>query len=317
VGGGPHVAIVILNWNNLEDTLGCIESLRRSSFPSRRMIVVDNGSTDGSRAGLRGVPDIDLVEIEHNVGPARGQNAGVKRALEGPCDYVLLMNNDIVVHEEMVARLVAVAERDPLVGLVGPKMYYFEPADLLWFAGGTVSRWRGKSKHIGFKQRDAGQHDRLREIDYVGAAAMLVRRAVYEQIGGENPAFFIYFNDTDFCMRAKAAGWKIVYAPDAVLWHKVSAAIVDESPYFWAEKNRSRIVFVRTLARRHRLVALAYIAMFDTPRDLIRLARRGRRDCIAAYLRGLRAGLTAPLDLALPTDAVGSDRVAPPYASRP
>jgi GT2 family glycosyltransferase len=316
MGGGPEVAIVILNWNNLEDTLECIESLRRSSFRSFRMIVVDNGSTDGSQAALREVPDIELVEIEHNIGPTRGLNVGVKRALEGACDYVVPMNNDIVVHEEMVARLVAVAEGDPLVGVAGPKMYYFEPPDLLWFAGGTVSRWRGKSKHIGFKQRDTGQHDRLREIDYVGGAAVLVRRAVYEQIGGENPAFFIYFNDTDFCMRAKAAGWKVVYAPDAILWHKVSAAIVHESPYYWFNKNRTRAVFARTLARRHRLVSLAYIAMVDTPRDLIGLALRGRRDCIAAYLRGLRAGLTAPLDLALPADELGTDRVAPADVSR-
>jgi GT2 family glycosyltransferase len=316
VGDGPGVAIVILNWNNLDDTLGCIESLRRSSYRNCRMVVVDNGSTDGSQAGLREIPDIDLVEIEHNIGPTRGQNVGVKRALEDSCDYVVLANNDIVVHEEMIARLVAAAEADPLVGIAAPKMYYFEPPDLLWFAGGTVSRWRGKSKHIGFKQPDAGQHDRPREIDYVGAAAMLVRREVYEQIGGENPAYFIYFNDTDFCMRAKGAGWKVLYTPDAILWHKVSTAVVDDSPNFWFQKNRSRAVFVRKLARRHRLVALAYIAMFDTPRDLIRLAWLGRRDCIVAYLRGLRAGLTAPLDLAMRADELGTDRVAPAHVSR-
>src|SRR5271154_4715210 len=116
----PFIWIVVLNWNGLSDTLACLESLRHLNYANRRVLVVDNGSTDGSVAGLRRAPEVEVIEAGRKLGYARGNNLGIRYALERGADFILVLNNDTTVDPMLLDELIAAAERNPGVGCFGP-----------------------------------------------------------------------------------------------------------------------------------------------------------------------------------------------------
>ena len=289
----PSLGIVILNWNGAPDTLACLESLRRGSYRGARLIVVDNGSTDRSQEVLRPIEDVELVEIPSNIGVAAALNRGVECALRHGCEFILAMNNDTVVDDKTVAVLMRAIESDGRIGIVAPKMYYYDEPRTIWCAGGRVNRWKGETSHIGMLEMDRGQFDELEDVDYVSGCALLARREVYEALGGYDTAYRVYFEDTDFCLRAQRAGWRVVAVPRANLWHKVSMTVGRDSPNYWSQFIRSRILFVRSnFDRTGRASALAYVVGIETFRMLVHFAIRGKRNCVRPYLSGLASGLT-------------------------
>jgi len=292
----PLVAVVLVNWNRPQDTLECIESLRHMNYRRFLTILVDNGSTDGSLEAFSVLEDVELISNGANLGIARANNVGIRRALEAGADYVLLLNNDTIVDGDMVRILVETCEADPTIGMVGPTMYYHDEPTTIWYAGGRIHPWRGDTSHVGMLEEDRGQYGEVTDTDYVTSCAMLVRREVIEQIGEVDPAYFIYFDETDFCVRAQRRGWRVVFVPHARLWHKISRTMGAGSARYWFHYTRSRLVFVRkNFTPVHRAAALAYIALLDGPRMVGHFVRRRKLDCIEPYLRGLREGLTMPI----------------------
>jgi GT2 family glycosyltransferase len=222
----PSVAVVVLTWNGRDLTLDCLRSLAAVKTANLRVLVVDNGSTDDTVAAVRaqGDPRVTVLENGANLGFAAGNNAGIRRALDSGADFVLLLNNDTVVDPDFVDHLLAGARANPDVGIAGPKIYFFDPPDRIWFAGGEVSMWRGTARHIGIRETDRGQHDRARDVDYVSGCALLARRAVFERVGLLDPGYRAYFEDADLCARATRAGFRVRYVPAAKVWHRISAS---------------------------------------------------------------------------------------------
>ncbi len=292
----PLVGIVMLNWNGLEDTTACLESLRRTASVPYRVVLVDNGSDEEERRLLRQIPDITLIENEENLGFTRANNAGIREALARGCTHVLLLNNDTIVDEQLLAELLSAVDEAPEIGIAAPKIYYFDHPDILWFAGGRVDFWRGDSAHIGIGERDAGQYDHVRDVDYVTACAMLVKRAVFEDVGELDPAYFIYFDETDFCVRARRAGYRLVLAPRARLLHKVSGAMGSGSANFWFHFTRSRVIFLRKHASAlQKATAAAWFLLVDVPRMNVHFLRRGKLDCFGPFFRAIGEGLRYPV----------------------
>lgn len=222
----PRVAVLILNWNGRELTIDCLDSLIPVETPNVELIVVDNGSTDGSVEAIRGRfgNRVTVIANEHNLGFAGGNNAGIRYALDAGADFVLLLNNDTVVDAALIDHLLQPFADDPGVGITGPKIYYYTPRDQIWFAGGRIFLARGTSCHIGIRQTDNGQYDRRAEIDYVTGCALMASRAVFEKCGLLDPGYVAYYEDVDFCMRARRAGFSIVFEPGGRVWHKISAS---------------------------------------------------------------------------------------------
>jgi GT2 family glycosyltransferase len=220
------VAVIVLSWNGKELTLDCLRSLATIETPGVALIVVDNASSDGSVEAIRDAfgDRVELIVNDGNLGFAGGNNVGIKHALKGGADYVLLLNNDTVVDAGLIDHMLAPFSTDSDVGITGPKIYYYTPRDQVWFAGGEVFLARGTSRHIGIRQPDRGQFDRTREVDYVTGCALMARREVYEAVGMRDLSYVAYYEDTDFCMRARRAGYKIVYVPGGKVWHKISAS---------------------------------------------------------------------------------------------
>ena len=221
-----RVAIIVLNWNGKSLTLECLDSLQVLDYPSAEIMVVDNASTDGSVEAIRERygDNITVIANESNLGFSQGNNVGIERALRDGADFILLLNNDTVVDPQLVTHLVDPLIAEPKIGISGPKIYYYDPPDQIWFAGGEVFLGRGITRHVGIRETDTGQFDRRADTDYITGCALMAGRAVFEKVGLLDPSYRAYFEDTDFCMRARRAGFRIVYVPEGKVWHKVSAS---------------------------------------------------------------------------------------------
>jgi GT2 family glycosyltransferase len=243
----PQVAIIVLNWNGLNDTLDCLESLACLDYPNYEFVVVDNGSTDGSVPVIRErFPGVTIIENGENLGYSGGNNVGLRYAIAQGADYALLLNNDTIVDPTFLRILVDAAETDPLIGMAGPTIYYHERPDVIWSAGGGIDWQRGSTRMVGLDERDQGQFGaEPRAVDFITGCAMLVRRTVMEQVGLLDERFFAYYEETEWCVRASRAGFKIVHVPLAHIWHKISPATQADSPLVHYYMTRNRLLFLK------------------------------------------------------------------------
>ena len=248
LGTAPLVFLVILNWNGWSDTVECVESCRKLTYPNFRILIVDNGSTDGSEAILRErFPDIEFIQTGANLGFAGGNNAGIRRALELGAEYVWLLNNDTVVDAESLSALVRVAEGDTGIGMVGSKIVYYDNPRLIWFAGAVLDPTKPhRPHHRGLREEDRGQYDTTEETGYVTGCSLLARREMIEQVGLLEEELFLYFEDVDWSARDRRAGWRLMYAPASVVRHKESSSAGGAaSPTVVYYTARNRLYFVR------------------------------------------------------------------------
>lgn len=219
------ITVVIVNWNGKDLTLECLHSLRSVTHPGMRILVVDNGSTDGSVEAFRtAFPDVEVLSLGENRRFAGGNNIGIQKALEDGADAVLLLNNDTVVDPGMPAFLVEHLVRDNHFGMVVPKIYYHQPPTCLWYAGGVISFWTGTMRHRGIRETDRGQYDHASETEYATGCCVLVTRELISRIGMLDESYFMYTEDADWSQRARMAGYRIMFEPRAKVWHKLSVS---------------------------------------------------------------------------------------------
>ena len=244
----PSVAIIVLNWNNASDTIACLGSLRHIEYANCTVVVVDNGSTDESVTRIRAqFPKIEILQTGANLGYAGGNNVGIRHALEQDADYVCILNNDITVEPDFLTRLPSVFQTYSYsdAGVVTPLVGEMPDRGRVWALGSAVN-WRTGAVtrlHAGEPVRALRNHDPL-EVDIASGAAMLVKREVLERVGLLDEAFFLYFEETDWCLRIRQAGYCILAVPSSVVWHKVSATLGTTSPVidYYMLRNHLRLI---------------------------------------------------------------------------
>lgn len=164
-----------------------------------------------------------LIENDKNYGFAEGNNIGIRYALKTlDAGYVLLLNNDTVVDKDFLGEMVNIGEVDKNIGIIGPKIYYYDEPNVIWCIGGKIDWKFARGLHVGTNEVDNGQYNEMKEFDYVSGSAFLIKRGVIDKIGLMDKKFFLYFEETDLALRAFENGYKSVYAPKAKIWHKVS-----------------------------------------------------------------------------------------------
>lgn len=217
------LGVLILNWNGLSDTRECLNSLLPA--PDWSVIyVVDNGSRDDSVKTLKSEfgSQIKLIETGANLLFAGGNNFGINVALQEGCDAILLLNNDTILEAETLPNLLIAAYRNP-DKLLCPKILYASERDKLWYAGGI---WKGgRIAHRGIRENDNGQYDVEQVTDWGTGCALWIPRSVIEKNGVLDDEFKLYYEDVEYCLRAKANGIETVYVPSSKMWHKVSASL--------------------------------------------------------------------------------------------
>ncbi|HXG36578.1 MAG TPA: glycosyltransferase family 2 protein [Dehalococcoidia bacterium] len=268
----PSVAIILLNWNGLADTRACLESLQKIDYPEYRVIVVDNGSAGDEAQALRQqfAGYAQVLESGRNYGFAGGCNIGIRQALEQKTDYVLLLNNDTVVATDFLTRMVEAAQSLPDLAAVCPKTYFYGQDGVIYSTGGKVNLWTATSRAIGRGQRDNGQLDSLAMRDYADGVCMLIPRQALERVGLLDEDYFAYWEETDWCFRARELGLRCYYVPSARIWHKAERSLFPDSDFYYLFR-RNAFLFVRKRGRPYHLISALLLYLFwYGPRYLVR-----------------------------------------------
>ena len=193
----PKVAIVLVNWNGREDTLECLDSIGKIDYPNFAVVLVDNGSSDGSVMAIREqFAGQEIIETGANLGFTGGDNVGISHALSHGAEYILLLNNDTIVDPQLLNSFLAVSRAKKDVGIFGAKIYYYASPDVIWYAG---SRWRQETQHfvhIGIRCIDDGKEfNDVAETDYVCGCALYAPAEIFETVGPFDERLFLTFED--------------------------------------------------------------------------------------------------------------------------
>jgi len=261
----PLVTIIIVNWNGKQVTSECLQSLRTVDYSPFKIYVVDNASSDGSAEEIvPSFPEVQLIRNDTNRFYAGGNNYGFQIAMQDKPEFVLFLNNDTVVDKDFLKYLVSVISYDEKIGMVGPKIYHYDQPDVIWSAGGFVSFFRGKTGHYGLRKTDSERWSRQRDVGYLTGCAQLIRAELYQKLGGFDESYHMYSEDVDLCQRIRNARYKIVYVPEANIWHKISSSSGGGlTTYKIRNKIRSNLRFFRKYAHWYHWLTIPLFVFFD------------------------------------------------------
>lgn len=197
-----------------------MDALQRSTYPNHAVFVMDAATADGSIGAVRlAFPGVIIHSLRENRGYAGNNNAGIAMALADGADWIFLLNDDAFVAPDCVEKLVEVGERDPGIGIIGPLVYHADEPTIIQSAGGWMNaRWQ--TGHIGQNEPDNSQYIEPRDVDWLSGCALMIRRQVVEEVGELDEDFFCYWEETEWCLRARQQGWRAVNVPAAKVWHR-------------------------------------------------------------------------------------------------
>lgn len=232
----PNIFVSIINYNGNKDTLLCLKSLEELKIEGFRLevIVIDNGSKNVFEVVQNEFKNFKLhiLKSDKNLGFSGGQNLGIKYALGKKADYVVVLNNDVLLDKYLILELLKTFEIKKNAGLVSPKIYFvkgyefhkdrYEDKDLgkvFWYAGGIMDWQNVIGSHRGVDEVDKGQYDKLEKTDFVSGCCVMIKKEVFETVGFFDDNYFLYYEDNDLCQRAKKIDFECYYQPKAILWH--------------------------------------------------------------------------------------------------
>lgn len=294
-----RIGIVTVTFNSEPVIEEFLDSIAIQTHSDYLMYVVDNASKDKSvglvRERMGNDPRCIVIANERNLGIAVGNNIGIERALADGCSHVLLLNNDTTFGSDLLSGLLAASGKLNAPMLV-PKITFADPSDTLWCAGGRFIPLRGyATEHCGEGEKDSGQYDTARTIEYAPTCCMLIRRQVFEEIGLMDERYFVYYDDVDFCFRALRQGVKLWYSPMPTLAHKVSSLTGGSfSTFSVTQLTRGKVIFMRKHFKQPLRSALLALYQVFICRRMFSSAYGGLKSfriSQAAFMDGLRVNL--------------------------
>jgi GT2 family glycosyltransferase len=264
------------------------------SYKEVEIILIDNGSTDGSGARIHAeFPSVAYRHFDKNLGFSEGNNAGMRIAFERGAAYVLLLNNDTIVDPHFIEPLLEFDSTNNKIGAQCGKIYYLSEPQTLWYAGGNYSIDKAVSAHRGMYEPDTGRYDAIEDTEFTTGCMMFIRRTVLDDVGLLDNSFFAYFEDADWCLRARNLGYRIIYNPRARIWHEISATSKVDSPAYLYLHMRNKILMVHKHGRPGRWMLFLPYYLYFFGRHLLRKAIWHRSwTGIQAIIAGIRDGLT-------------------------
>jgi alpha-1,3-rhamnosyl/mannosyltransferase len=271
-----RVGIVVLNYRGTADTMACVQSLAELDVPAR-VVVVDNGSQDGSAETLSGVVGIELILNDSNVGFAAGNNIAISRLLADGLEFVWVLNNDTTVERTTLTELLAVAEAAPRAGAIGSAIYDMaRPDRVLTLGGGSLGRWTGRTTDA----RRAGD-----KVDYITAASMLLRGDALRDVGMFDQRYFFTWEDVELCTRLVRHGWSLAVAERARVWHRWGGTLAPLAPLRLREHAAGLVVYMRSHSPAPWLTTVPMLGYYA-----VTAARQRRLELWRAAWRGWRDG---------------------------
>lgn len=301
----PTVAIILLNWNDYRHTSECLRSLNKLQYKSTKLIVVDNASSDNSLQLLKEeFFDVNFLENNENLGFTGGNNVGIRFALELGCEYMMLLNNDTVVENDFLSKLLHSLMNDPSAGAAQPKILFNENRELIWSAGGIFKPLFSLAPTIGHQEIDKGQFESQEYMDWISCCAFLVKSDVIKEVGLEDEIFFYgCFDDVDLSLRVRDAGYNLLYNPKSVIYHDVMSAVKSEGrkdgnikPFFHYLVTRNHWFFIRKHTKFIYLPTSFVYQLFKLVAYSSVFILRGRFLKLKAFVHGFFNGIIQPLD---------------------
>ncbi|HTP07089.1 MAG TPA: glycosyltransferase family 2 protein [Anaerolineae bacterium] len=257
-------AIVVLNWENAAGTVACLDSLKACTAANITLIVVDNGSGDDSVSLIRQRhPDLPLIETGANLGYAGGNNVGIHYALEHGADYVAILNNDVSVSPDFLGPLLAASQLFSNEAIITPMICETERPEIIWALGAQVNWSTADSQRLYAGQPRATWKDHAPfNVEFAVGTAMLASRQVWERAGLIDESFFLYFEETDWCVQARRLGIPSVAAPASCIWHEANAGGGRTSPRVTYYMTRNALQLLRrNLAGRQRILPMLRVTL--------------------------------------------------------
>ena len=306
----PLLSVITLNYNQSQVTCEFLHSLRKVTYPNLEVIIVDNNSVDDPTQEFKvAYPAAQIIRSKENLGFTGGNNLGMKLS-QGK--YVFIVNNDTEVTEDIFERMLEGFSVDPKVGVVSPKIRYFDQPERIQFAGFTsINPFTGRNSGVGHLEVDQGQHDKGAFSPYAHGAAMLVKREVLNNVGIFPEHFFFYYEELDWSAQITRAGYKIYYQPQALIFHKDSVTMGRESAMKAFYLTRNRILFMRRNFSRFQLACFyAFFSLLTVPKTLLKYIVKGQWEHLRSFYQALAWNLnysnpekdqrTSIQDIALP-----------------
>ena len=282
----PEVAIVILNYNSYEDTLECLESLKKINYQHYRVIVVDNGSTNRSAEILLEAcrtENTEFIKSKANLGYAGGNNLGIARAMEEGADYICVLNNDVEVSPDFLNVLVPFMEQNREIGVCGPLICEYDSRENVQSSGARINYWIGEVPILNNGKKVQEIEGNVIECDYIGGACMLFRREAILENGYIPEIYFLFFEETEWCARK---GYQVICNCNAQVYHKGSVTVSKTDGMKEHYMRRNRILFVRRNANLiQKLFFYAYIICAISVKAVI---DKGDRKYLKYYVEGMR-----------------------------
>ncbi|WP_020533004.1 glycosyltransferase family 2 protein [Flexithrix dorotheae] len=287
INQNPQVSIITVNYNQTQVTCEFLDSLEKNSFKNYEVIVIDNASIENPTSTiLLKYPWVKVVTSEENLGFAGGNNLGIKIA-KG--EYLLFVNNDTEITENFFEPLIHQLQSNPDVGIVSPKIKYFSHPEIIQYAGfSKINSITGRNRTIGKKQKDLGQFNEPTNTHYAHGAAMMVSKKVIDKVGGMPEAFFLYYEEMDWCEKIKRAGFKIMYEPKSLIFHKESISVGNKNPLKTYYQTRNRILFmIRNFGGWNLLVFAFFFIFLTVPKWSVTYLVKGEISYLKAFFRGI------------------------------
>lgn len=269
------VSIIILTINSRDMLLSMLANISKlqTSNLEATCIVVDNGSTDGTKEATANykLPNMKykFIETGKNLGFSGGNNVGIKESLKNKSDYTVVINDDVVLENDFLLKMVSLMKSDPKIGVASPKIYFTKDSkEVIWYAGGNIDWNNIYTSHRGVDERDKGQYNKTITTDLANGACMIINNKVFNKTGLLDDGFYLYWEDADFSQKVKRNGYSVIYHPKVKIWHKVSASsggIGNKSNDYFLVRNRLSFAFRYARPR----------AKFAVLRDTMRLALFG------------------------------------------
>jgi GT2 family glycosyltransferase len=288
----PRVSIITINYNQVKVTCELLDSLRKLTYPDVEVIVVDNFSAEDPTAIITSqYPEVKYIRSDKNLGFAGGNNLGIKASTG---KYLFFLNNDTEADPGFLEPLVNLFETNPKAGVASSKILYHNSGETIQYAGSTcINPFTGRNKRVGFMEKDRGQHDTQKETDLAHGAAMMVPRAVIDNVGMMPEFFFLYYEEVDWCESIKRAGYKVFYVPASKVYHKESMSVGKKSTLKTYYMTRNRLLFMRrNTSGAKKLTWIFFFLLFSLPKNALTYLMKREIDHAKAFSKGLLWNVT-------------------------
>ncbi|MEZ4885679.1 MAG: glycosyltransferase family 2 protein [Chitinophagales bacterium] len=283
----PLVSLITINYNQTQATYELLQSLKNISYPNYEVIVVDNNSKESPKPLINALfPNVTVILSEKNLGFAGGNNLGVEAA-KG--EYLFFVNNDTEMTENVIEKLLTLFEDIPNLGMVSPKICYYDEPNRIQYAGFTrINPYTARNTTIGEHEIDEGQYSKPVPTPYAHGAAMMVKREVIDRVGLMAETFFLYYEELDWCERIRKGGYEIYVEPNALIYHKESLSVGKLSALKTYYITRNRILFMRRHASNLQWLAFVlFLVLFTIPKNLISYGLQRDFKQIQAFMKGI------------------------------